>query len=76
MQRFTLSIVIAIAALFAGIVIGRYTSSSSEIIRPRSSARFSKETALTNPVDPAAISSTSSRLIRLCVLTRAMCGRQ
>src|SRR6266446_6263174 len=61
MQRFALPIVIAITALLIGIGIGRYTSSSSDVSRPRSSARSSSEPAKTNPVNPAAVSSTANR---------------
>src|SRR6266403_1556560 len=59
MPRFALPIVIAIAALFTGIVIGRYTT-FSESIPSRSNARLSSEPAKTNPVNPA-VSSTANR---------------
>src|SRR6266446_5239486 len=56
MQRFALPIVIAITALLIGIGIGRYTSSSSEVIGPRTSAHNSSEPRPTNPANPPAVS--------------------
>src|ERR1700738_879651 len=59
MQRFALPIVIAISALLIGIGIGRYTSSSSELIRPRSSAANSNDAGpATSSVNPPAVSTT------------------
>ena len=56
MQRFALPIVIAIAALLTGIGIGRYTTSSSEVVSTRNPAGPS-EPAATNPINLPAVSS-------------------
>src|SRR3977135_579344 len=60
MQRFALPIVIALTVLLIGIGIGRYTSSSREVIRPRSSNAANSNDAgpATSSVNLPAVSAT------------------
>ena len=55
MQRFALPIVIAITALLTGIFIGRYTSSSTQVVPPRQNTPSSTEPAA-NSLRPAPVS--------------------
>jgi len=55
MQRFALPIFIAITAFVAGIIIGRYISSSTEVVSPRNNTRSSTETAA-NSLNPSPVS--------------------
>src|SRR6266404_3071870 len=56
LRRFALPIFIALAALLTGIFIGRYISSSTEVVPPRNTTRGSTETTANSlnlsPVSP------------------------
>src|SRR6476659_2913892 len=58
MPRFVVPIVIAMVALFTGIFIGRYTTSSSQVLRSLSNPSLPSEPAESNPVNPAPFSSS------------------
>ena len=55
MQRFALPIFIAITALLTGVFIGRYTSSSTQVVPSRQNTRDSTEAAA-NSLSPAPVS--------------------